>query len=321
MQENPIEYEALMKRYNRFLLDIEKAAEKAAAYSKHDIRDLRGRFQPKESSVKVVTQKDTAESRISKGKQLKSTVQCGPVASSSDTEFDSDRSSKQKIPQPKVSRFSLHMLRDDLSQEDSSETADWCPQPKIKILQEHLVLNPCQVYVDVQSPETLEILSTNSQAKKQEVIESVVVIPSEAPPSLAHCWALYDRKGLKKKAKAAASKILELIQSKQEMGILASDLPVEVGKLESSCSLERHMSLLTESKLVLRVGVVAARYVSFYHINPWLVPSYRITATVDPLQESSDEATLERNARKSIDKEITEPAAKRAKIVEIMETE
>jgi len=125
------------------------------------------------------------------------------------------------------------------------------------------------VYVDVQSPETLEVLCSNSQAKNQQVIESIVVIPSEAAPSLTDCWTLYDRNGLNSKAKAAASKILKLIKSKREMGILASDLPAEVANLGlKGCSLERHLSLLAECKLVLRVGVVAARYVSFDYIHP-----------------------------------------------------
>jgi hypothetical protein len=88
---------------------------------------------------------------------------------------------------------------------------------------------------------------------------------------------LYDQNGLNEEDKAEALRIIQLIEKKEEMGIFVSDLPYEVGILQSSCSLERHMNLLTESKLVLRVGVVAARFVSFEHINPWLVQSFRLT--------------------------------------------
>ena len=50
---------------------------------------------------------------------------------------------------------------------------------------------------------------------------------------------------------------------------MASDLPAEVGYLElKGCSLDRHLSFLAECKLVLRVGMVAARYVSFDYIHP-----------------------------------------------------
>ena len=273
--------------------DLNRESQRAANWSKYDLRDLSGRFQKKQLPP-------TGEIIIEEG----------------------NRNNAPKF-EAIYMYHNVEFLRIGLRKfegQSSISSISWCPQPlkpsrlKTRSVEEPFVLRPCQVLLDIQSPE-----STSAPSASSSPVSTVFVSPEI--PSLAHCWSLYDRNGLKKKAKAAASKILELIQSKQEMGILASDLPVEVGKLESSCSLERHMSLLTESKLVLRVGVVAARYVSFYHINPWLVPSYRITATVDPLQESSDEATLERNARKSIDKEITEPAAKRAKIIEIVETE
>ena len=49
-----------------------------------------------------------------------------------------------------------------------------------------------------------------------------------------------------------------------------------IESVSSSCTLELHVSLLKECKLVLRVGVVAARLVSFEHIKPWLVNSYQL---------------------------------------------
>ena len=37
------------------------------------------------------------------------------------------------------------------------------------------------------------------------------------------------------------------------------------------------MNFLTGCRIVLRVGVVAARFVSFDHVHPWLTQSFRLT--------------------------------------------
>ena len=70
---------------------------------------------------------------------------------------------------------------------------------------------------------------------------------------------------------------MNLVSLKKEMGVIVSDLPQAVGKLtDPSFSLEQHISLLTQAQALIRVGVVAPRYVSAQYINPWVVQSFRL---------------------------------------------
>jgi hypothetical protein len=95
-------------------------------------------------------------------------------------------------------------------------------------------------------------------------------------------------------AKDDAATILQLITSKKEMG---SELPHIVGDLDDpSFTLEKHMSLLTESQVVQIVGVVAQRFVSIYHIDPWVIKSFRLMRSgKDKLDPFNNEHTISKN--------------------------
>lgn len=321
--------------------DVDRSA---ATKTKDGQRDQRRNSQTAAAAV-------NAPSVISKLMTIPLNENSGLVSSASENQEDvemadpsasgAERQSKQLIVRT-VSRISLHMLREDLSRDGKSFTGTATPH----IQQEHFVINSCKVSVDVDTKDNQNWFFLSPQCK-QEILDSIpVVIPCSELPSQAECWELYDLNGLDGSAKAEAVRILQLIDSKKEMGILVSDLPQEVGELQSSCTLERHMNLLIESKIVLRVGVVAARLVSFDHVYPWLVQSFRLSRKgkekldplnavfserqeeveveqpledVDPLAltDSPDESTtgLRRTTRRRIH-QVTPQSAKKPKTVD-----
>lgn len=310
------------------------------------MRDLRGRFQRKNPSVsdvdETVNAAATAESRTRKfvalplhNVSIAQNQHTTSTASSSETEFDSDTDRPRKQPATRsVSRIGLYMLREDLARENGiSEIPGWCSQPKIQ--QEHFVINSCKVFFDIKSTDNQGLLLLNQQLR-QDIIESIpIVISADESPSVADCWNLYDQNGLNDLDKAEAVRILQLIETKKEMGVLVSDLPHKVGYLQGSCTLKRHMNLLVECKLALRVGVVGARFVSFHHINPWLIQSFRLTRKgreklepYNPANQNEEPeetyeltppealgvATIERRTRRRT-QQITPQAAKKPKTI------
>lgn len=172
-----------------------------------------------------------------------------------------------------ASRIGLHMLRED------GNPLMGCSMPQIP--QEHFVINSCQVFIDLASREAMaDGWLLVSPEKKQEVLES---IPATIPLSSVHytskCWQdFYEEQGCSESIKADAARIMELISLKKEMGIITHDLPhVVAGQLsDSSCSLHRHIQMLMRSTALVRVGVVAARYVSAQYVVPWVVQSFRL---------------------------------------------
>jgi hypothetical protein len=66
------------------------------------------------------------------------------------------------------------------------------------------------------------------------------------------------------------------------------------------------MSLLTESQIVQKVGVVAQRFVSVYHIDPWVIKSFRLLRSgkekLEPFND--DHIVSRRNDEKSQPEEI-----------------
>lgn len=185
-----------------------------------------------------------------------------------------DRHQSQLIMRT-ASRIGLHMLREDMTQEVQTTTSHTSPH----IQQEHFVINSCKVFMDIELPESLsEGWIFISPVRRQEIINSIsTTIPF---PDAVHDKAyldFYDQHGFNDNVKLDAARIVQLIINKKEMGIVASELPFIVGKLNDlSCSLEQHTALLTESQVVLKVGVVAQRYVSIQHIDPWVVKSFRL---------------------------------------------
>ena len=166
-----------------------------------------------------------------------------------------------------ISRLSLHLLRQESKGKLLSALNE---NPKCqKNLEEKLLINSTKVFISTKSVDGKDLHLLSPQLIK-EVIDSIpIVIPSAEPPSETECWNLYDQNGLNDVAKNEADRILQLIQSKKEVGILVSDLPILIGQLKSPCTLQRHMELLTKCKIVLRVGVTDARLVSFQWMNPW----------------------------------------------------
>lgn len=117
-----------------------------------------------------------------------------------------------------------------------------------------------------------------SPERKQEIIRSIPVTISPSVHNSPPNFEIYDRNGHDEPTKRKAAEILELISAKKEMGIIVSDLAVTAGRLQdTACTLERHMQLLVEDQLVLRVGVVAPRYVAMQHALPWVVQSFKLS--------------------------------------------
>ena len=121
-----------------------------------------------------------------------------------------------------------------------------------------------------------------SPADKKSLIDSIPsTIPFGRQPQQLFdiVEQLYADNGLDERAKKRALEIIQLINSKKELGVPVSELPhLVVGgrSLEDgeSCRLERHMTLLTENQVVLRTGLLAARYVGFEFAHPWVVQSF-----------------------------------------------
>ena len=86
------------------------------------------------------------------------------------------------------------------------------------------------------------------------------------------------------------------------MGIIVSELPHIVGDLDDpSFTLEKHMSLLTESQVVQIVGVVAQRFVSIYHIDPWVIKSFRLMRSgKDKLDPFNNEHTISKTTKRHL---------------------
>lgn len=172
-----------------------------------------------------------------------------------------------------ASRIGLHMLREDTSALANSSN----PQ----IPQEHFVINSCQTFIDL--PYSVDLLENGlliSPQRRQEILDSIpTTITMEAVQAGSKLWErVYDELKLGEEVKDDASRIVELIALKKEMGIIASELPQAIGQLKYplSCSLERHINLLVKSQTLVRVGVVAVRFVCIQHSTPWVVQSFRL---------------------------------------------
>lgn len=221
----------------------------------------------------LVVDETSSTSTPDESQTIQSSIRMESTASSSG-EFipASDRHQSQLIMRT-ASRIGLHMLREDITQENAATGHS------ASIQQEHFVINSCKVFID------LEVSVTPSQdwlfispQRSRQIIDSIpTTIPFHSSmPENSH-WNLYDQMDFSEVVKGDGARILQLITSKKEMGITISDLPSIVGKLnDPNCSLEQHMAMLTESQVVLRVGVVSQRYVSIQHVDPWVVKSFRL---------------------------------------------
>lgn len=267
---HPTEFSNLLKRYNNYLRDVDRAAAKAAKDGQRDQRHNSQTAVAALNAQSIIPKLMTIplnENSKSPNEEITDQTSLDDASTSG-----SDRQHKQMIIRT-VSRISLHLLRDDLTRDGKSITGAATPH----FQQEHFVINSCKVLIDVKSKDKEDLFLMSPQ-RRQEILESIpIVIPSLESPSKTECWNLYDQNGLDSTAKDEAFHILHLIDSKKELGVLVSDLPQLVGELQSSCSLEHHMNFLTGCRIVLRVGVVAARFVSFDHVHPWLTQSFRLT--------------------------------------------
>ena len=212
------------------------------------------------------------------------------VNSETITSLGIDRHQSQLIMRT-ASRIGLHMLREDITTQDPPATGQSMPH----IQQEHFVINSCKVFVDLSLPETAsEGWLFISPKFKQEIIDSIpTTVPFPCTFVDKSYLELYDRLNCSETAKNDAARIVQLIANKKEMGIVASELPQVVGLLnDQSCALEKHISLLIESQTVLRVGVVAQRYVYVQHIDPWVVKSFRLLRSGKDKLEPFNSATM-----------------------------
>ena len=174
-----------------------------------------------------------------------------------------------------ASRIALHWMREDISQESHS-----LGPGSTQLHQDFFVLNACQVFVKLKAPATLNNAGWLflSPQRKREIIGSIPVTVPYGAHTAPYNFDVYDRHGFDGTAKARAVEILYLIIAKKEMGIIVSELAAAVGRLaHEKCTLQRHMELMIEGQLVLRVGVVAARYVAMQHALAWVVQSFKLS--------------------------------------------
>ena len=191
-----------------------------------------------------------------------------------------------------ASRIGLHMLREDMNIEGQT-SSDQCAS---QIQQEHFVINSCKVFLDLDLPENAsQGWLFVSPKQREEIIQSItttIPFPNSMPsePYLE----LYTKRNYSEGAIADAARIVEGITKKREMGVLATDLPHIFNHSDDpSVTLEQHISLLTESKTIMRVGVVAARYVFIKHIDPWVIKSFRLLRSGREKLEPFNSAVIE----------------------------
>ena len=295
MQDHPEEFDNLIKRFNNWVKDVDTAAQNSQNVNKEDSAQIQrrrlGMTTAAASSAIAAIPKLISTTDIAASRNHEELVKPTPSnVSEAVTGTNSDRTQNQLIMRT-ASRIGLHMLREDPQSQTNQST------PHIQ--QEHFVINSCKVYVDVSLPESAsEGWLFISPKKKQEILVS---IPTTVPfanslPDQAY-EQLYERLNCSASAKDDAATILQLITSKKEMGIIVSELPHIVGDLDDpSFTLEKHMSLLTESQVVQIVGVVAQRFVSIYHIDPWVIKSFRLMRSgKDKLDPFNNEHTISKN--------------------------
>ncbi|EFX77102.1 hypothetical protein DAPPUDRAFT_321692 [Daphnia pulex] len=280
LKDHPEEYDNLIKRYNNWVKDVDTAAQNVNKEDRAQIQRRRlGMTTAAATSAiaaipKLMSTTDVAAS-VSHEEFVQPTLHETSISAfETITGASNDRTQNQLIMRT-ASRIGLHMLREDITQDTQSHNNQSTPH----IQQEHFVINSCKVYVDLSLPESSsEGWLFISPKKKQEIIDTIpTTVPfSHTLPDQAY-EQLYDRMECSESAKDDAATILQLITSKKEMGIIASELPHIVGDLDDpSFTLEQHMSLLTQSQIVQKVGVVAQRFVSIYHIDPWVIKSFRL---------------------------------------------
>lgn len=295
MQDHPEEFDNLIKRYNNWVKDVDTAAQNSQNVNKEDSAQIQrrrlGMTTAAASSAIAAIPKLISTTDVAASRNHEELVKPTPSnVSEAVTGTNSDRTQNQLIMRT-ASRIGLHMLQEDPQSQSNQLT------PHIQ--QEHFVINSCKVYVDVSLPESAsEGWLFISPKKKQEILVS---IPTTVPfanslPDQAY-EQLYERLNCSQSAQDDAATILQLITSKKEMGIIVSELPHTVGDLDDpSFTLEKHMSLLTESQVVQIVGVVAQRFVSIYHIDPWVIKSFRLMRSgKDKLDPFNNEHTISKN--------------------------
>lgn len=175
-----------------------------------------------------------------------------------------------------ASRIGLHMLREDIVH-DAQNTAGM-PAPN-HIQQEHFVINSCKVFIGLDSKEPLErgwLLLSPQQ--RQEILGSIQTsLPQEILKNPVPYLDFYGGPACSESVKTDAQNIFQKINSKREMGILVSDFPQAIGNLScTTFTLEQHIQILLNCRAVIKVGVLASRYVVSQFITPWVIQSFRL---------------------------------------------
>nr|CAH0105604.1 unnamed protein product [Daphnia galeata] len=244
LKDHPEEFDNLIKRFNNWVKDVYTAAKKRKNVNKEDSAQIQrrrlGMTTAAASSAIAAIPKLISTTDVAASRNHEELVQPTPSnVSEAVTGTNSDRTQNHLANRP-----SYATRRSPISKQpiDTSQA---------HIQQEHFVINSCKVYVDVSLPESAsEGWLFISPKKKQEILVS---IPTTVPftnslPDQAY-EQLYERLNCSQSAKDDSATILQLITSKKEMGIIVSELPHIVGDLDDpSFTLEKHMSLLTESR-------------------------------------------------------------------------
>ena len=96
---------------------------------------------------------------------------------------------------------------------------------------------------------------------------------------------------------------------------------------DESCTLERHMTLLLESKAVLRVGLLTARLVTMEFAHPWVVQSFKLLRQgrekLEPFNRNIDKSRMEAAAAAEAPAESAEEpgSSTRSKLTSISQDE
>ncbi|XP_045025411.1 general transcription factor 3C polypeptide 1 isoform X2 [Daphnia magna] len=274
LKDHPEEFDNLIKRYNNWVKDVDAAAQNASKEDRAQIQRRRlGMTSAAASNAVAAIPKLMSTTMIMDNEESNQAPTGTRGSSESVSTLSMDRTQNQLIMRT-ASRIGLHMLREDMTQ-DSQLPGQSAPH----IQQEHFVINSCKVFVDVILPESEhEGWLFISPKKKQEIIDSIpTTVPFADTVSEQSFLDLYDQHKLSQSVKQDAIRVLQLITSKKEMGIVVSELPYIVGSLsDSSCTLDQHISFMVDSRVIQKVGVVAQRFVAIQHIDPWVIKSFRL---------------------------------------------
>lgn len=161
----------------------------------------------------------------------------------------------------KASRFALYMLRQ--SEENKQKN-------KMLHSQDYFVINSCNVYCRLRH-ENKQVLNTNII---YDIIESQRrCLPLNTIPSIE---ILYNSSMFDDDEKELAKNIYGEICNEKELGIKEETLLEKFQNLDDTRTLQKLLNYMLDNWIIIRVGSLCFRYVSYQHSKPWILSSLKV---------------------------------------------